>query len=259
MSKSIYTFTINKVAKVSEKRTEKYTDDSGTEKERSITEQVEKTIPVEILIKKPTRRQMQDAEMEFSIEMSRCIKAGILTKAMLMNKYSDNGGLVSDEDSNILDEAYDDIVKLKEEITLLLVTPEEERSEEDNELIKSKQKEIVNLRKSIIESEASYLTLFNHTADTKAQNRIVMWYVMNLSFYKDPSKDHEDFVPIFEGKTFEEKEENLYDLEEKDDDLYTKVYTRLATIVSFWYFTGKMDSDEFDRILKEQHGDEQIS
>ena len=35
MSKSIYTFTIDKVAKVSEKRTEKYTDDSGEEKERT--------------------------------------------------------------------------------------------------------------------------------------------------------------------------------------------------------------------------------
>jgi hypothetical protein len=44
MSKSIYTFTIDKVAKVSEKRTEKYTDDSGEEKERTITEEVEKAI-----------------------------------------------------------------------------------------------------------------------------------------------------------------------------------------------------------------------
>jgi hypothetical protein len=57
MSKSIYTFTIDKVAKVSEKRTEKYTDDSGEEKERTITEEVEKAIPIEILIKKPNRKQ----------------------------------------------------------------------------------------------------------------------------------------------------------------------------------------------------------
>jgi len=59
MSKSIYTFTINKVAKVSEKRSEKYTDKEGNEKERTITEEVEKNIPIEILIKKPNRRQHQ--------------------------------------------------------------------------------------------------------------------------------------------------------------------------------------------------------
>ena len=98
MSKSIYTFNIEKIAKITEKRQEKYTDESGVEKERSISETVEKSIPVEILIKQPNRKQIQEAEMVFSIEMSKCIKQGVLTKAMLLNKYSDTGGLVNQKD-----------------------------------------------------------------------------------------------------------------------------------------------------------------
>ena len=119
MSKFIYTFTIDKVAKVSEKRVEKYTDDQGNEKERSISEEVEKKIPVEIQIRKPTRKQMQEAEMVFSIEMSRCIKAGILTKAMLMNKYSDTGGLLSESDAKELSKMYGKLGALQTEFTQL--------------------------------------------------------------------------------------------------------------------------------------------
>jgi hypothetical protein len=252
MSKTIYTFNIEKIAKITEKRTEKYTDENGVEKERVISETVEKSIPVEILIKQPNRKQIQEAEMIFSIEMSKCIKQGILTKAMLLNKYSDSGGLVSQKDSDELNENYEKYYQLQIELSSLNVKPESERSEEDKTLITSKQNEIVNIRKLIVERETSYLNLFDHTADTKAQNKTILWYVLSLSYYKDSTKNHTDYVPIFNGKTFEEKEESLYALEEKEDEIYAKTYSKLASLVSFWFFTGKVDKDEFDKILNGQ-------
>lgn len=251
MSKSIYTFTVDKVAKVSEKRTEKYTDESGSEKERTISEEVEKKIPIEVLIKKPNRKQVQEAEMLFSIEMSKCIKAGILTKAMLMNKYSDNGGLVNEQDNKILDNAYDQLESLQKELLVLAIKEESKRTDEEKEEIDAKQKQIVNLRKAIVQSEASYLDLFNHTADVKAQNKIVMWYVLSLSYYKDPSQNHEDYIPIFSGETFEEKEESLFKMEEENDELYSLVNNKLSSVISLWYFSGRIDSKEFDKVLEE--------
>lgn len=253
MSKSIYTFTVNKVAKVSEKRIEKYVDESGIEKERTITEEVEKQVPVEILIKKPNRKQIQEAEMAFSIEMSRCIKTGILTKAMLLNKYSDNGGLFSEKESKELNSLYSQLEKAQLEIVNLNIVPEDQRTEDQKNQLSQKQNSIIELRKEIVERETSYLTLFNHTADTKAQNKCVLWYVLNMSFYKDPSQNHADFVPIFKGSSFEEKEESLYELEEKEDEIYTLTYGKLASVISFWYFTGKIDKEEFDKVVKEQN------
>jgi len=170
---------------------------------------------------------------------------------MLMNKYSDNGGLVNSEDSVILDNAYEEINKLKGEVLILSSIPNEDRTKEEEDQIKEKQREIVNLRKNIVESEASYLSLFNHTADTKAQNKIVLWYVLNLSYYKDQSQGHKDFVPVFEGENFEEMEENLYQLEEDGNEIYVRIYNKLATVLSLWYFTGKTDTETFDTVLKE--------
>jgi len=48
--------------------------------------------PVRVILKEPNRRQIEEADMEYSIEMSQCVKRGILTKAMLAKKYSDTGG-----------------------------------------------------------------------------------------------------------------------------------------------------------------------
>lgn len=252
MSKYIYTFNIEKVAKITEKRLEKYTDENNVEKERTITETVEKTIPVEIAIKLPNRKQVQEAEMVYSIEMSKCIKQGILTKTMLLNKYSDTGGLVNEKDSTELNSNYEKYYGLQVELANLNLKPESERTEEDKQLITDKQSDLIDIRRTIVERETSYLNLFNHTADTKAQNKAILWYVLTLSHYKDSSKNHTDYMPIFAGKTFEEKEETLFSLEEKEDELYEKAYNKLASIISFWFFTGKVDKEEFDKILAGQ-------
>lgn len=252
MSKYIYTFNIEKVAKITEKRQEKYTDETGVEKERTISETVDKTIPVEIAIKLPNRKQVQEAEMVYSIEMSKCIKQGILTKTMLLNKYSDTGGLVNEKDSTELNSNYEKYYNLQVELANLNLKPESERTEEDKALISEKQSDLIEIRRIIVERETSYLNLFNHTADTKAQNKSILWYVLTLSHYKDSSKNHTDYVPIFPGKTFEEKEEVLFGLEEKEDELYSKTYNKLASIISFWFFTGKVDKEEFDKILAGQ-------
>jgi hypothetical protein len=252
MSKYIYTFNVEKVAKITEKRQEKYFDENNVEKERTITETVEKSIPVEIAIKLPNRKQVQEAEMVYSIEMSKCIKQGILTKTMLLNKYSDTGGLVNEKDSEELNSNYERYYGLQVELANLNLKAESERTEEDKQIITQKQSELIDIRRTIVERETSYLNLFNHTADTKAQNKAILWYVLTLSHYKDTSKNHTDYVPIFAGKTFEEKEETLFALEEKEDEIYSKAYNKLASIISFWFFTGKVDKEEFDKILAGQ-------
>ena len=99
MAKVLHTFTINRLAEIEEEKTEKVKNEAGEETTRSYKEKTTKKIPVEIKINQPSRRQMQEADMEFSVEMSRCIRSGILTKAMLLNKYSDTGGLISESDA----------------------------------------------------------------------------------------------------------------------------------------------------------------
>jgi hypothetical protein len=253
MSKSIYTFNIEKKAEVEEKRIETYLED-GVEKQRTITEKVEKIIPIEILLKEPNRKQVQEAELVFSVEMSKSIKLGILTKNMLLNKYKDTGGLDGEKETKALSQAYGDYQQVQVDIVNLRIIPDSEKIEDQVKELQEKENKMLTLRKEIVQRESSYLTLFSHTADARAQNKSILWYVLNLSYYKDTSVGHKDFVPIFKGNTFEEKEEALSKMEDEQDFIYQNTYLKLASLFSYWFFSGVVDKEEFDKIIREQNG-----
>jgi hypothetical protein len=200
MAKVLYKFTINKIAQVEEEKTETVKNENGDEVTRTYKETVKKEVPVEILINQPTRKQMQEADMEFSIEMSKCIRNGILTKAMLLNKYNDTGGLISEADAKTMVGSADEIKELQAKLTIYNLKPESERDEDDKKKIENLTSQILQRRKTLIEKETSYITLFNHTADIKAQNRAILWYVLHLSFFKDSSKKNGEFEPLFPAR-----------------------------------------------------------
>jgi len=254
MSKSLYSFNILKIADVEEDKTETITNEQGEQVTRTYKEKVKKQIPVEINILLPNRKQMQEADMEFSIEMSKCIRNGILTKAMLLNKYSDTGGLISDTDAKTMVSAASEIGDLQSRLTILNLKPESERDEDYNQKIEKVTSEILQRRKTLIEKETSYMTLFNHTADIKAQNRAILWYVLNLTQFKDNSKKNAEFEWLFPGKNFETKEAAMFEYEENKNEIYEKCYSKLASIISYWFFTSNTEKEEFDRIIGEIDG-----
>ena len=105
--REIYSFTFEKEEKT--KQTEEKVvknEETGEEETVSVTKDVVEPVPYRVIMKQPTRRQIEEAELEFSVEISKCIKRGILTKAMLAKKYSDTGGLLAEEDAKALTEMY---------------------------------------------------------------------------------------------------------------------------------------------------------
>ena len=82
--REIYSFTFEKEEKTKKTETNEVTNPETGEKEQvSVTKEVSEKVPYRIIMKQPTRRQIEEAELEFSVEMSNCIKKGVLTKAML--------------------------------------------------------------------------------------------------------------------------------------------------------------------------------
>ena len=86
--KIIYDFEVFLEKEVEETETKQVKNkETGDTEEVSTKKKVKKEIPYSVLIYEPSRRQVEEADMEFSVEMSKCIKRGILTKAMLAKKY----------------------------------------------------------------------------------------------------------------------------------------------------------------------------
>ena len=247
--KEIYSFEVN-LEKEVEKKTEKVIIDKDTKQEKkiSVNEKVIEKEPVRVILKEPNRRQIEEADMEYSIEMSQCVKRGILTKAMLAKKYSDSGGLLAEEDAKTLTSKYADLSKLQTDFTRLNTKTTKKNPEEN----KTKEAEIIGkiaeVRREIVDMETAYASLFNHTADTKAQNRVILWYVLNLTYIVRGEEDPEEFFP---GQTFEEREQAYYDLDEAGDELYNLIQAKIATFVSYWYFTSGVTREELAQLDKD--------
>ena len=245
--KNIYKFTDKVEREVDEESTVEIKNEEIGEVEKvTTTKKVKKEIPHEIIIQEPSRRQVEDADMEFSVEMSKCIKRGILTKAMLAKKYSDSGGLLSEEDSQSLVRLYRELAETQNHLARL--NSKKNKSDEEKKREENLTDKFAATRKEIVDLETSYQSVFNHTADTKAQNKTILWYMLNLSHIKEGDEDQK---PLFPGDTPEEKEDSYYQLDESDDEVYDLAKDKLMTFISFWYFSQNASDEDFQDLEKD--------
>ena len=246
--KEVYSFNIERTEKVKVSETEEREGEDGKKELVEITKEVEQPVPYRVIIRHPNRREMEEAELEYSIEMSKCIKKGILTKAMLAKKYSDAGGLMAEEDAKALSRAY---MKFGESATdLQRLTTKSNQSDKDKERISTLSGKLGEVRKEIVDMETSYASLFNHTADSRAQSKTVTWYMLHLSYLR---KDNDDeLTPVFKGDTFQEKIDEYYRLEEEGDEIYDLLATKLSTYMSYWYYSaGAVTDEDFENLQKD--------
>lgn len=225
-----------------ETEVKKFTETQIVKEKRKESEQKEHTF----IIAQPTRRQMEEADMEYSIEMSKCVKEGILTKNMLLNKYSDVGGIMSEEEAKKLGKMYAELSELQTRFTAFKI----KESNPDN--FEGKQKEVYEkmsmLRRDITTMETNFSSLLSHTADTRAQNKVISWYLLSLTKTED---EDGNIQPFFNGDTFEEKKEHFYELEENEDPLLSAVYEKLTAFISFWYFSVSTNLEDFESLEKD--------
>lgn len=236
--KELFDFTVKVNREVD--KTETREEDGKT---ITITTKAKEDIPVRIIFKQPSRRDIEDADLQFSVEMSNCVKKGILTKGMLVKKYSDTGGMFSDGDNRRLTDLYVEIAKLQKEYTSLSLKTNRSAEEENTILEK-----IAQARKEAVQIETEYLNLFNHTADVIAQNNIIRWFCLNMTYKQESGGT---VAPFFIGSNIQEKLDFMNKLDEEGDELYEKAYKKLATFVTFWYYSKNANKDDFRQLEKD--------
>jgi hypothetical protein len=249
-NKILYKFTLDRdYEKIVEstRKNKKTGEETITKRKKKVKE------PVEVQIKRPNRRQLEEAELEYSVEMSNCIKKGILTKAMLGKKYSDTGGLFSEDDSNEYGDLYKEALDLQNEY-LRLDTVKKRTEAQEKRFDKVKGLIAAN-RKRIVDFESNFQSLFDHTADVKAQNKVLLWYCLNLTEIYDEEMDK--FVPYFQGDDFEQKTAYYYDLEEEEDPFYLELIKKASTTLAFWFFNQASSQEEFEKLMEEMEKGEE--
>jgi len=205
------------------------------------------------IVQRPNRRQNDEADTQYAIELSNCVRKGILTKSMLSKKYEDSGGILSEESAKQLSGLYHRLEELiSEQARLKTVKTQTQKNKEKLEKL---EEEMVDVRRRIVDVESNNLTLFNNTAESRAQSKTLIWYTTHLLFEKDGDK----LIPFFDGADFEEKLDQYYEREDEEDNkTYLEIMQRAGTAMAFWYYNQGLPTDKFKVALKEfldEHGE----
>jgi hypothetical protein len=241
MAKEIIRFKIDKSEK---KQVEVKRKNKETGEEEIVLQNKTVKTPVEFVMKAPTRRQQDEAELFYSVELSRAVKKGVLTKAMLIKKYADTGGTLTEEESKELLRKLSRSNELVNEIQFLTSEDKEKNKEE----IENKSNELLRIRKEMLEMESALQGVYQHTADSKAEKALLFWYILHLFKQIEEDKEKEIFV----GLDYEEKLENFYTLEESEDEFNQEVVNKLMRATTYWMYNGSKDKENFLKFIENE-------
>jgi hypothetical protein len=235
--KIIYTFNVHTTKEV-EVEEEKVVDGETVK----ITKVEEQEIPHLVVLKRPTRRQVEEARIEAAVKKSELIKRGVMTKPMLLNSYSNAEKARTDDSPHISEEDHKYLMKLHETYGMKLLDIQEletksKKSAYDKKKIKALREETVELKREIVNREMIYQNLFEDTADVLAQNHQLLWYMTQLCYIRHVNEEDEPEELIYSGETFDEQLDKYYELEDGDDELYEQAKRKIPAALSFWFFS----------------------
>lgn len=221
-------------------------DEDGNEIQQYKT--IKKEIPFKCALKRPTRSVYEEGELFYSVELARFIQAGMLTKTLLAKRFADDGGALSSDDQSYYAELYS-LLHVKEQ--------EIQRIQLDTDNVKKRAKKLQNLllevtaiRQKLVEFESSQSALFDQTAEHKARNRAILWWVLHLSYIKE--EEDGEYIELFGGNTMEQKLAAYDEVEEGEDfqeggekEHLGLALKKFAYFTSFWYSGQAVDKEGF--------------
>ena len=239
--KKLFQFELEKEVVSKEKETSKNDKGETVTTEKEVT----KTINQKVFLRKPTRSLYDGAELFYGVKLSEGIKAGLLTRALLAKRFSNDGGVLSNDEKDRYAELYLKLYETQLDAERLSAN----KDDQDQEKLESLLEESADIRRQLTDFEMAQSQLFEQTAENRARNKTILWWVLNLSHFED--EDGKNSV-IFEGKDFEEKLNSYDSMEEGGDDFDEELLQKLIYYVSFWYVGRVSNQEEFDNLLKSE-------
>ena len=242
--KTIYEFAINKEGLV--KETEESVNEEG--QKVTITKDVVSQIPHKYFIKKPTRALFDEAELFYGVKLSEGVKAGLLTRTLLNKRYVDDGGILADKAKDAEADAYKDLYNAQNEIQRLDALEEKDRPDYFETKKKELQDKISVIKSSLTELEMQKESLFDNTAETRARNKVITWWILFLSYYEKNGEKQ----PFFGEGNYETRMNKYDEIFESEDPHMIKVANAFIYFISFWYVGRAATKEDFDLLKTDQ-------
>jgi hypothetical protein len=208
----------------------------------SETTKVIKNVSIPVCLKRPSRVEREDADVERAVWETHYITKGILPRALLLKHYNNYGGILSEAEKKDYDAFRAEADMLTKELELLYVT-----ERENADLIKTKTERWHVVRDWIIDFEQQRSVFFTNTAESKARQKLIEWYVLHLSYYRPVASDESlgEWTPFFAGSTTADKLVTFDQMVENQDQMLTKARSMLE-------FLGTIVASNDSSVTKEE-------
>ena len=240
--KKLTSFTVYREEEVEEK-----VSSTNKKGETVITVKKDKQkVPHKFFLAKPTRSLLDLAQLFNSAEVNRGRKAGLSSIYIIDKEYRDEGGVFTTKDNIEYNKLLDSLLKTTEEHEKLALVPESEHTTEQKARKEELTKEITKTRLQIQDFERIKNGLYVHTAEYRARNLLITWWVLNLAFKDEAGKES----PFFGSGTYEDRLKKYDELSEMEDPFISKVLERFLFTVSFWVINAADKTEDFDELDK---------
>ena len=234
--KKLYQFEISKETEV-----ETQVESKNEAGETVIVKKKEKQLlPNKFFIAKPSRNLIDQCSLYNSAEVSKGLKAGLLSVYSLDKKYREEG-VFTEEDNTKYKALYGSILELLNESQVIVKLKEEERSDQQKERLKKITEEITALQAKLSEYESIKNNLYNHSAEYRARNMSIVWWLLHLSYKEEGGKE----IQYFPGNTLEEKLKSYDELLDLGDPFIKQVTDKFMYAVSFWMLNNAEKQEDF--------------
>lgn len=171
---------------------------------------------------------------------------GIVTKAMLIKKYADTGGALTEKEVKDMVKKIQESNEIANKIQLLSSTNKKDNEEE----IESLSGELLVLRKDLTDIEMSIQGVYDHTADARSERAMLLWYTIQLA-KKIEDGEEKDF---FDGLMYEDQLNDLYEKDENGSDIEKEALTNFLSVVSYWFYNNEITEEQIKDFLEERNG-----
>ena len=233
--------------------TETKSETSKNDKGETVT--VEKEVKTNtsqvVVLRKPNRSLFDEAELFYGVRLSEGIKAGLLTRALLAKRFSNDGGILSEDDKSRYADMYLQLYELQMDMDKLSAIGESKRTSAQNQKFADLSEKVTNTKRELTDFEMAQSSLFEQTAENRARNKTILWWTLQLSYLED---EEGELTAVFPQDGYNEKLARYDEMEESEDSFEEELISKLLYYVSFWY-VGKVNSeDDFKKLLMETEG-----
>ena len=234
--RELYQFVVNIIKEVEE-------ENVRVEGDKTITEKVKvpRNVTVQFALKKPSRMERDEADIYRSVQETKYLDAGVLPQALLLKRYANAGGILSNEQRDYFNKTQRDFSLAETELRRLQINDPTNKEAIDEAALK-----FVTLRQEILDFQQEQSTFFSNTAESKARQKLIEWAVMYLTYYRplDEKGEPGEWTPFFRGEDLDSKLDSYDEIIEKQDELWIKAHDLIELLATAYVNGGERDVPE---------------